>query len=563
MAKTIIDELVVTLGLDPTQFNKGQKDAAEAFLKTKKAVQATGNEIEERTKKMAEYFSTLRGQVLGLFAVFTAGKGIKEFVQDTVNLFSGVGRLAYQLDQSAQSLTKWRQGVVLMGGSADEASGTIQSLVSDFQQFQLTGQSAVVPYLRALGVGFVDANGQLKSMDSLLEDLHNRFQSMDPAKATAMMNAMGFSSSMINLMLLRNEAFKQTMDTASRFAPSDADIKAYQDLQKSWAQLEQTSSGLGRSFLNDLAPGLSDVMSGFNSLATWAADNGPVVNAVLGALAGAVIALSVAITASLVSSALAALVAMITPVGIVVTAVGVLAGIGYELYKNWSGIGAWWRSLWSGMSQDTSNSINNIGSNLGTAASSAQSDIQKLQQMGWSREQAAGILANVQAESGGNASAVGDSGRAYGLAQWHPDRQADFARWAGHDIKTSTRDEQLAFMNYELRSGKEQAAGRALGRARSAGEAGSIVSNLYERPGAFGAASKRAALASSIAGSGASMASRISNSSRIFNNNASNETNIGTLVVNTQASDAVGISQTIKPAIQRNSFAAQANYGAS
>ncbi len=40
-----------------------------------------------------------------------------------------------------------------------------------------------------------------------------------------------------------------------------------------------------------------------------------------------------------------------------------------------------------------------------------------------------------------------------------------------------------------------------------------------------------------------------------------NTTTIGTLTVNTQATDAAGIARDIKPELERNSFAAQANYG--
>lgn len=101
---------------------------------------------------------------------------------------------------------------------------------------------------------------------------------------------------------------------------------------------------------------------------------------------------------------------------------------------------------------------------------------------GWTREQAAGIVANLSKESNFNSSAVGDGGRAYGLAQWHPDRQAEFKKWAGKSIKDSSFEEQLGFVNYEMRNGNERAAGNALANARTAREAGAIVSDLYERP---------------------------------------------------------------------------------
>lgn len=118
---------------------------------------------------------------------------------------------------------------------------------------------------------------------------------------------------------------------------------------------------------------------------------------------------------------------------------------------------------------------------------------------GWTTAQAAGIAANLQAESGFRVDAVGDGGQAYGIAQWHPPRQADFARAMGKDIRGSTLDEQLAFVQWEL-TNTEKRAGDKLAACLTANEAGACVSRFYERPeDADGEAMKRAALAAKIA----------------------------------------------------------------
>jgi TP901 family phage tail tape measure protein len=101
---------------------------------------------------------------------------------------------------------------------------------------------------------------------------------------------------------------------------------------------------------------------------------------------------------------------------------------------------------------------------------------------GWTQPQAAGIAANLWTESLFNPKAVGDNGHAYGIAQWHEDRQAEFKKLFGTDIRDSTKEQQLDFVDYELRKGKEKKAGDALSGASSAQDAGGIVSRLYERP---------------------------------------------------------------------------------
>jgi hypothetical protein len=101
---------------------------------------------------------------------------------------------------------------------------------------------------------------------------------------------------------------------------------------------------------------------------------------------------------------------------------------------------------------------------------------------GYSKEQAAGIVGNLQVESGKdlNTTAVGDGGKAKGIAQWHPDRQATFKNVMGKDVMSATLEEQLKFVDYELKN-TEKSAGDKLRAASTAAQAAQIVDSMYER----------------------------------------------------------------------------------
>ena len=117
---------------------------------------------------------------------------------------------------------------------------------------------------------------------------------------------------------------------------------------------------------------------------------------------------------------------------------------------------------------------------------------------GWTAEQAAGIVANLTAESGLNPAAVGDGGAAYGLAQWHGNRQDGFQALFSKPIQGSSLDEQLTWVETELRT-TESAAGNALRSCTTSYQAGACISEKYERPAdRAGEAAKRGALAQSI-----------------------------------------------------------------
>ena len=193
------------------------------------------------------------------------------------------------------------------------------------------------------------------------------------------------------------------------------------------------------------------------------------------------------------------------------------------------------------------------------------------QAKGWTKEQSAGIVANIQAESNFNPSAVGDGGKAYGVAQWHPDRQDDFKLLLGKDIRDSSYSDQLAFIHHELTQGKEQAAGRALKAETTETGAAGVVSSKYERPKnesdeilARGAIAKQ--IMSGIpdaskfaAGSGAAAGA----SANVTNNNQSSKsisTTIGEININSSAQNMQGIQQDARKSMEYL-FSTQANGG--
>lgn len=113
---------------------------------------------------------------------------------------------------------------------------------------------------------------------------------------------------------------------------------------------------------------------------------------------------------------------------------------------------------------------------------SAKQAVQYFISKGWTPAQAAGIVGNLQAESGADlkTNAVGDGGQAYGIAQWHPDRQAKFKRAFGKDIRQAGFKEQLAFVQWELENSEANAAAQ-LKKAKTPQQAAAAFDQYYER----------------------------------------------------------------------------------
>jgi len=99
---------------------------------------------------------------------------------------------------------------------------------------------------------------------------------------------------------------------------------------------------------------------------------------------------------------------------------------------------------------------------------------------GYTEAAAAGIVGNLIVESNLKTDIIGDGGKAYGIAQWHPDRQAKFAEVYGKPIQTTTFKEQLEYIDWELNN-TERRAGELLVNVVDPSYAAAIVDSKYER----------------------------------------------------------------------------------
>jgi hypothetical protein len=141
----------------------------------------------------------------------------------------------------------------------------------------------------------------------------------------------------------------------------------------------------------------------------------------------------------------------------------------------------------------------------GGSTQNANAALSFFKSKGYSEEQSAGIVGNLQAESGLqiNPAAIGDGGKAWGIAQWHPDRRAIWEKATGKkwqsDGSSPNFAEQLSFIIYELQR-TESRANKRLRATDTAEDAAAVFDQYYERSSGQ-ARQKRIQLAQALVGS--------------------------------------------------------------
>ncbi|HCB0066471.1 TPA: lytic transglycosylase domain-containing protein [Klebsiella pneumoniae] len=137
MAATVIDALLVTLGLDTSQFRKGQQEVSDDLKKQREDAKNTAKEMAEQGKKAASFFSSIKTELLALTGVTVTAGGLMSFVKSTT---SGLMELSIQ----AKSLGMTAKELDGVGKAAEAAGSSVEKISAALQGFQNAKQLAKV-----------------------------------------------------------------------------------------------------------------------------------------------------------------------------------------------------------------------------------------------------------------------------------------------------------------------------------------------------------------------------------------------------------------------------------
>lgn len=431
-------------------------------------------------------FSGLTKSALQLGSVLASKLAIDKVVGDFKNAGTELNNFNRLTGLSAQNVQTLGQALSAQGGNAQDAFSALQK-IQDLMASPITGNTGWFGDVAKLGL---DPNAIIGASDTAeaLANIAGEFEHMSQLNQRLAGNALGLDDSTVRLLMRGRDEVEKQLDVRGKLGVmTQQQIDDAARLTKASSELNLVFTDMGNTIAGELAPAFAELAEEF---VEFYRDNRELIDSGLkeffGELADNIELVSIALALMGGSAALKGLSALRSLIGLgsagAAGAAGASAGAaaGTSLFAVGAvGTAALLYSSSLNANEDAE-LLNNRLRKGGAEAANATMDY--FIKQGWTAEQAAGIAANLEQESGFRADAVGDGGKAYGLAQWHPDRQQAFQKFAGKDIRKATGAEQLAFIHYEMTRGGEKAAGNLLRGATSAYDAGSIVSQSYERP---------------------------------------------------------------------------------
>lgn len=260
----VIDELIVILGLDATKFTAGQRDALEAFRKTKAGAGEFAKTIEEQGTKLADVFGMVKRGVLGMVAGF-AGNAAAQFVGQVSSMDAATGRWAKTIGLSVDGLSKWQGMVRQVGGDATSATSTLSALQQQIESVRQGGgmfEGGFAALMNTAGVSIRDdADTSLRKIQKYLAGQVETGK-MRPEEATTWMRRVpGMNQDMLNLLLKSTKGFEDLAAAIEKVGAAtkesaDAGAALQSSWDKLWQALEQKARKIGTAF----APAGVDMM---------------------------------------------------------------------------------------------------------------------------------------------------------------------------------------------------------------------------------------------------------------------------------------------------------------
>ncbi len=607
---TIVDELVVKLGLDSKAYKQGATQAEQDINRLRSTAVVRSREIAAAGDNAAQFFSKLRNEVIGVFAALASVTGLKAFISETTRAEAETGRLAHNIGMTTSALSAWEGAARRAGGTGSATASSFRGLVQQFQQFALTGHSAVIPYFRHLGIQVSDSEGHMRSLGAIMLDLADKFHAMSPERASAFGAAMGLDQGTINLLEQGRAKVQALLDEQRKLGViTGQQAAAGIRLQNSLLDLRQSVASLGREILTDLDPVLVKVIRGMEG---WLQANHKWLAA---DIEGDVVSLGKVIThvvddfprwrreAELVAAYFAGpfAVAMLGGLGPIAELVGlILAGL--MVYKSmsgsfdlptmptdsplWKGIpraeqmkyhnSPDWRAA-HGLEDENPNKFSwwNPGSWLrGSSATDKAATVgNNLAAIvpGLSRHAAAGVASNAVAESSMNPGAVNATSGAYGLWQFLSMRQ-DYFQWArSHGMNPADYSAQVAYMGRYLRQHPDLVS--KMNAAKTPQTAAAIFEREFERPGPGHMATHVAAARdiysrmggvppdpSLVSGASASVSHTTNHNAPVSTTN-NHDVSVGPITINVPSGDPKSIARGLRDELHKIGIANQANRG--
>lgn len=306
---TVIDALVVTLGLNAQNFTQGNREANQSLDRTRQNTKDVTKEEDKREKQQErtrkarnrdhieqrkqqkesiDNFKEMTKQAVSFFGFATTFGGMASWIGGITQANSQLYRASNNLGTGVESLKEWGMAIEQTGGDAKSAVSTMQMLSKMMTEIKYGILPANMGLFNALGVDLFKAAQSGEPLVEVLKMINKGAQGIKEKNgirdAINSIQMLGIDYDMANLLAKDEKtlnAFLASADKINKLNQSGAENSA--KLSQQWVILKQKGEALGQTIEEKVTPRIFDFIKGLEKLV----EENPKAVAAVGILAGA------------------------------------------------------------------------------------------------------------------------------------------------------------------------------------------------------------------------------------------------------------------------------------
>ncbi|MBV5295409.1 MAG: lytic transglycosylase domain-containing protein [Curvibacter lanceolatus] len=256
---TIIDALLVTLGLDVSGYQKGQRTAEESLKKFGQTNAAEAKRMDAQAKAMGEGFDKVKQDILSMTAAALGSKGVVSFLKTMSDGQAALAQKSRDFGESSKTIDVIGHAFKRLGGSAEGVQGLFQNIHDAMTDASMGKDSPVLSALNALGVTVLDASGKTRAMTDIIDELNRAFNDTKFTEQQKIRLGQMLSADPNTANVLRRSVaeYQAAMDAAKKHSSvTDQSAESARKLATAWAALGDDLSIVGERIFSNAIPAL-------------------------------------------------------------------------------------------------------------------------------------------------------------------------------------------------------------------------------------------------------------------------------------------------------------------
>ena len=250
---TVIDELIVSIGLDAAKFRPGVDEAVRASAKMRDETTKHAKEMKKSFgDDLSDAFTKVTTKVVAFLGALAGAQAIEQFTANVTRSGVALGIMAQQLGTTPERLSAIGLAVERVGGSSEGAWGSLKKLNDARLAFQTWG-TAPPEWFTRLGINLKTATSGEDVLNQAVKALQapgSRYKTFQDQLYA--LEQLGVDPVYARLRL--SEGYESAVQAASVDAVTSKQVKAAQDLYAAWERASQAVMALGRGIEEHVVP---------------------------------------------------------------------------------------------------------------------------------------------------------------------------------------------------------------------------------------------------------------------------------------------------------------------